>query len=75
MEVKTILHCLCIEYKVMGHGLVDFISGFNVKTPPRNAIITKEFFFRSASELTCYLLDMHKIDHWEYIDLGRKRGK
>ena len=45
-------------YGVKGHGkgLVDAMSGFGVKTPLRNAIITKDKYFNSAKEVYDYFM-------------------
>ena len=60
-----------VYYGVQGHGkgLVDSMSGFGVKTPLRNAIITDDFFFSSTKQLHEYLLQNHKKDDREYFHL------
>ena len=54
-----------------GHerGLVDVMSGFDVKSPLRQAIVTDDFFFNSDIELVDFLKKVHEGDfkHRKYF--------
>ena len=65
-----------VYYGVSGHGkgLVDAMSSFGAKGPLRKAIVQKDFFFNSASDIQNYLLnELADIPNTHYFEVDREK--
>ena len=64
-------------YGVRGHakGLVDAMSGFGLKIPYRNAIVTDNIFCNSAEEIYTFISEKMKDEHnkiYEHLQMETK---
>ena len=65
---------IIIYYGESGHGkgLVDEMSGFGVKGPLLNAIITQDYHPTSSTDIFDYLTKINGKDHFKYFDINNE---
>ena len=61
-------------YGVSGQrkGLVDPVSGFGVKGPLSNAIITQDYHATSSTDIFDYLTKINEKAHFKYFDINNE---
>ena len=73
-KISVQLEKKIIYYEVSGHGkgLVDEISGFGVKGPLPNAIITQDYHPTSSTDIFEYLTKINSKGYFKYFDINNE---